>query len=107
MAAAGAVLPAMRDAGSGTLLFTTGAGSINPSPMLGNINPAQAALRNWAINLHNELAGTGVYVGHVAIGVWIGDGAPEGVPTATADQIAPMYWDLYSNRDAAERLFTA
>lgn len=105
--AAHAVLPAMRAAGAGTLLFTTGAGSINPSPMLGNINPAQAALRNWAINLHNELTGTGVYVGHVAIGVWIGEGAPEGVPTATADQIAPVYWDLHSNRDAAEHLFTA
>jgi len=72
--AAHAVLPAMRNTGSGTVLFTTGAGSINPSLMLGNINPAQAALRNWTINLHNELAGTGVYVGHVAIGVWIGDG---------------------------------
>jgi NAD(P)-dependent dehydrogenase (short-subunit alcohol dehydrogenase family) len=104
--AARAVLPAMRDAGAGTLLFTSGAGSINPTPMLGNINPAQAALRNWAINLHNELAGTGVYAGHVAIGVWIGDGAPAGVPTATADQIAPVYWDLHSSRDAAEHLFT-
>ena len=105
--AAHAVLPAMRNTGSGTLLFTTGAGSINPSLMLGNINPAQAALRNWTINLHNELAGTGVYVGHVAIGVWIGDGAPEGVPTATAHQIAPVYWDLHSSRDASERVFTA
>jgi NAD(P)-dependent dehydrogenase (short-subunit alcohol dehydrogenase family) len=105
--AARAVLPGMRAAGSGSLLFTTGGGSINPVPMFGNINPAQAALRNWAINLHNELAGTGVYAGHVAIGAWIGDGAPEGVPTATADQIAPAYWDLHSSRDAAEYLFTA
>jgi NAD(P)-dependent dehydrogenase (short-subunit alcohol dehydrogenase family) len=103
----GAVLPAMRDAAAGTLLFTTGGGSINPIPMFGNINPAQAALRNWAINLHNELAGTGVYAGHVAIGVWIGDGAPEGFPSASADQIAPVYWDLHSSRDAAEHLFTA
>jgi NAD(P)-dependent dehydrogenase (short-subunit alcohol dehydrogenase family) len=105
--AAHAVLPAMRDAGAGTLLFTTGGGSINPVPMFGNINPAQAALRNWAINLHNELAGTGVYVGHVAIGAWIGDGAPEGFPSASADQIAPVYWELHSSRDAAEHLFTA
>ena len=105
--AARAVLPAMRDAGAGTLLFTTGGGSINPMPMLGNINAAQAALRNWAINLHNELAGTGVYAGHVAIGVWIGDGAPEGFPSASADQIAPVYWELHSSRDTAEHLFTA
>jgi NAD(P)-dependent dehydrogenase (short-subunit alcohol dehydrogenase family) len=105
--AARAVLPAMRDAGAGTLLFTTGGGSVHPVPMLGNINAAHAALRNWAINLHNELAGSGVYAAHVAIGAWIGDGGPAGVPSATADQIAPVYWELHSSRDAAEHLFTA
>ncbi|WP_256122565.1 SDR family NAD(P)-dependent oxidoreductase [Streptomyces sp. LUP47B] len=55
--AARAVLPAMREAGAGTLLFTTGGGSINPVPMLGNVNAAAGALRNWVLNLHNELAG--------------------------------------------------
>ncbi|WP_230887108.1 SDR family NAD(P)-dependent oxidoreductase, partial [Streptomyces spinoverrucosus] len=34
-----AVLPAMREAGAGTLLFTNGAGSVDPIPMLGNVNP--------------------------------------------------------------------
>ncbi|NUP21085.1 MAG: SDR family NAD(P)-dependent oxidoreductase, partial [Streptomyces sp.] len=43
--AAQAVLPAMREAGAGTLLFTTGGGSLDPLPMLGNVNAAQAALR--------------------------------------------------------------
>jgi hypothetical protein len=28
--------------------------------MLGNINAAGAALRNWVIDLHNELAGSGI-----------------------------------------------
>lgn len=107
IAATRAVLPAMREAGSGTLLFTTGAGSVDPNPMLGNINPGQAALRNWALNLHKELADTGVQAAHVAIGVWIGAEAPEGVPTATPDQIATLYWDLHVNRDDAERIFTA
>ena len=27
----------------------------------GNANPAQAALRNWVINLHKELDGTGAH----------------------------------------------
>jgi NAD(P)-dependent dehydrogenase (short-subunit alcohol dehydrogenase family) len=104
--AARAVLPAMREAGSGTLLFTTGAGSINPVPMFGNVNAAAAALRNWVINLHNELAGSGVYAGHVAIGAFIGDGAGfEGFPSATPEQIAPVYWDLHTTRDTPERLF--
>ncbi|MBZ9643624.1 SDR family oxidoreductase [Streptomyces sp. PSKA30] len=103
--AAQAVLPAMREAGAGTLLFTTGGGSVNPVPMLANVNAAAAALRNWVINLHNELADSGVYAAHVAIGVWIGDGGPEGFPTATPEQIAPLYWELHERRDRSEAVF--
>lgn len=106
IAATGAVLPAMREAGTGTLLYTTGGGSVSPVPMFGNINAAAAALRNWVINLHGELAGTGIQAAHVAISVWIGSHGPEGAPTATADQIAPVYWDLHTHRDEAERVFT-
>ncbi|MET8776914.1 SDR family oxidoreductase [Nocardia sp. NPDC004654] len=101
-----AVLPAMREAGAGTLLFTNGGGSIDPQPMLGNINAAQAALRNWVLNLHKELAGTGIHAAHVGIGVWIGAGGPPGAPTAEAENIAPLYWDLHTQRDQAERVFT-
>ncbi|MER7193820.1 SDR family NAD(P)-dependent oxidoreductase [Streptomyces flaveolus] len=104
--AARAVLPAMREAGAGTLLFTTGGGSVDPIPMLGNVNAAAAALRNWVINLNKELTGSGVYAGHVAIGVWIGDGGPEGIPSATPEQIAPLYWELHEVRDRAEAVFT-
>jgi NAD(P)-dependent dehydrogenase (short-subunit alcohol dehydrogenase family) len=46
VAAARSVLPAMREAGAGTLLFTSGGGSVDPVPMLGNVNAAGAALRN-------------------------------------------------------------
>ncbi|NGY64273.1 SDR family NAD(P)-dependent oxidoreductase [Lentzea sp. NEAU-D13] len=101
-----AVLPAMREAGAGTLLYSGGAGSIDPLPMLGNANAAQAALRNWVINLHKELAGTGIQAAHVAIGVWIGTDGPPGAPTATAEEIAPVYWDLHTHHDDAERVFT-
>ncbi|WP_318216474.1 hypothetical protein [Streptomyces sp. SCL15-6] len=96
----------MREAGAGTLLFTTGGGSVDPIPMLGNVNAAAAALRNWVINLNKELAGSGVYAGHVAIGVWIGDGGPEGIPSATPEQIAPLHWELHEARDRAEAVFT-
>ena len=103
--AARTVLPAMREAGAGTLLFTTGGGSVEPNPMLGNVNAAAAALRNWVINLNKELAGSGVYAAHIAISVWIGEG-PEGFPTATPEQIAPLYWELHKTRDRAEAIFT-
>ncbi|MFI7448494.1 SDR family NAD(P)-dependent oxidoreductase [Nonomuraea sp. NPDC049714] len=105
--AAQAVLPAMREAGAGTLLFTAGGGSVDPVPMFGNVNPAQAALRNWVINLDKELAGSGVHAAHVVIDVWIGGGGPEGSPTATPEQIAPLYWNLHENRDRSEAVFTA
>ncbi|WLW50255.1 SDR family NAD(P)-dependent oxidoreductase [Streptomyces sp. YU58] len=101
-----AVLPAMRETGTGTLLFTNGAGSIDPNPMLGNVTPAQAALRNWVLNLHKELAGTGIQAAHVAIGVWIGAGGPPEIPTGEAEDIAPLYWDLHTQRDEVERVFT-
>lgn len=106
IAATQAVLPAMREAGEGTLLYSTGAGSVDPNPMLGNINAAAAALRNWVINLHKELAGTGIQAAHVAIGAWIGTDGPPGAPTATAEQIAPVYWELHTHPDDAERVFT-
>ncbi|GAA4972733.1 NADP-dependent 3-hydroxy acid dehydrogenase YdfG [Nonomuraea thailandensis] len=105
LAAAAAVLPAMRQAGAGTLLFTTGGGSVHPVPMLGNVNAAAAALRNWVLNLHNELAGSGVHAAHVAITAWIGEGGPEGIPSATPEQIAPLYWELYEHRDQPELVF--
>jgi NAD(P)-dependent dehydrogenase (short-subunit alcohol dehydrogenase family) len=105
VAAAGAVLPAMREAGSGTLLFTTGGGSVDPSPMFGNVNPAQAALRNWALNLDRELSGTGVHAAHVAIDAWLDGAGPEDAPSATSEQIAPLFWDLHENRDRSEAVF--
>jgi NADP-dependent 3-hydroxy acid dehydrogenase YdfG len=107
IAATRAVLPAMREAGAGTLLYTTGAGSIDPVPMIANVNAAAAALRNWVVNLHKELAGTGIQAAHVAIDVSIGTTSIPGVPTAPAEQIAPVYWDLHTTRrDDAEHIFT-
>ncbi|HEX6355651.1 SDR family oxidoreductase [Actinophytocola sp.] len=103
-----AVLPAMREAGTGTLLYTTGAGSIDPVPQVGNVNAAAAALRNWVLNLHKELAGTGIQAAHIGIDVMIGDSdaVVPGIPSAPAEQISPVYWELHTNRDDAERVFS-
>lgn len=108
IAATRAVLPAMLAAGTGSLLFTTGASSVIPRPMFGTAGMAGAALRNWALNLNGELAGKGVYAGHVAIGVWIGNtpGGPAGAPRMEPDDIATVYWDLHTGRAEAERLIT-
>ncbi|MFJ9247662.1 SDR family NAD(P)-dependent oxidoreductase [Streptomyces sp. NPDC101776] len=107
IAATKAVLPAMREAGAGTLLYTTGAGSIDPVPQVGNVNAAAAALRNWAINLHKELDGTGVQAAHIGIDVSIGTPAVPGFPTAQPEEISPVYWDLHTTRrDQAELVFS-
>lgn len=108
IAATQAVLPAMRQAGSGTLLYTTGAGSLDPVPAVGNVNAAAAALRNWVVNLHKELADSGIQAAHVAIDVTLGvTPVIPGFPTAKPEEVAPVYWELHTNRDEAERVFTA
>ncbi|MFE4684901.1 SDR family NAD(P)-dependent oxidoreductase [Streptomyces sp. NPDC056721] len=107
IAATRAVLPAMREAGVGTLLYTTGAGSIDPVPQVGNVNAAAAALRNWAINLHKELAGSGIQAAHVGIDVSIGMSVIPDFPTAQPEEISPVYWELHTtDRNKAERVFS-
>ncbi|WP_433479241.1 SDR family oxidoreductase [Spirillospora sp. CA-142024] len=107
VAATQAVLPGMLAAGSGTLLYTTGGGAINPYPMLATLNTAQAALRNWVFNLHNTLAERGVHAATVAINLLPSTTAPEGVPHADPDDIAQLYWDLHTRRDRPEQLVSA
>lgn len=106
IAATKAVLPAMREAGAGTLLYTTGAGSIWPDPRVANVNAAAAALRNWAMNLHKELSDTGIQAAHVGIDSSIGVSVIPGIPAAQPEQITPLYWDLHTTkRDEAELVF--
>jgi short-subunit dehydrogenase len=97
----------MRQAGSGTLLYTTGAGSLDPVPVVANVNAAAAALRNWVVNLHKELADSGVQAADVAIAVSLGaTEALPGLPTAKPEQVAPVDWELHTNRDEAERIYS-
>ncbi|MFE2319166.1 SDR family NAD(P)-dependent oxidoreductase [Streptomyces sp. NPDC059441] len=107
VAAVQTVLPGMLEAKSGTLLFTTGGGAIDPYPMLATINIAQAGQRNFAINLHNTLADDGIYAANVAINLMIGTEAPEGVPHRAPDEIALDYWALHTSRDQAEHFIGA
>jgi NADP-dependent 3-hydroxy acid dehydrogenase YdfG len=107
IAATKAVLPAMREAGAGTLLYTTGAGSLDPLPMVGNVNAAAAALRNWVVNLHKELDGTGIQAAHIAIDVALGGVSID--PTlkaATPEAVSSVYWELHTTkRDQGEIVY--
>ena len=92
------VLPSMIKAGKGTVLVTTGGGSITPVTMMGNINIAAGALRNWVLNLHNAAKPHGVHVAHLAISAWINGGHPD----ADAAVVAREYWKLYQHPEQAE-----
>ncbi|MET9460774.1 SDR family NAD(P)-dependent oxidoreductase [Streptomyces canus] len=109
MAATKAALPAMREAGTGTLLYTTGAGSLDPLPMVGNVNAAAAALRNWVVNLHKELDGTGIQAAHVAIDVALdGSSIDPNLKAAAPEAVSSVYWELHTTkRDRAEIVYRA
>ncbi|WP_261559677.1 SDR family NAD(P)-dependent oxidoreductase [Frankia tisae] len=96
------VLPGMIERGTGTLLVTTGASSALVFPRMGNVGLATAALRNWVLALNASLADKGVYAAHVPLATFIGRGGPE----TQADTIAEIYWELYTKRDQAERLYS-
>ncbi len=88
---------------SGTILITTGGGSITPVPALANINIAAAGLRNSTLNLHNELKPHNIYVAHIAISAWIGAGHPGAAP----DVIAEWYTELYETHVEPELHYVA
>lgn len=103
IAAVAEVLPGMLERKSGTILVTTGASSVRPEKgyaPFAAAGVAMGALRNWALALHAEVALSGVQVGHVTIGTFIGQSAE-----TSADAIAPLYWDLHTERDGLERVF--
>lgn len=62
-----AVLPDMRSAGKGTLLFTGGGFGIKPATFAASHSIGKAALRNWVQNLHQELAPAGILAATVTI----------------------------------------
>ncbi|MGI5131566.1 SDR family NAD(P)-dependent oxidoreductase [Pseudonocardia sp. CA-107938] len=108
VAATRAVLPAMLAAGRGTLLYTTGASSVVPTPMFVGAGMAGAALRRWVLGLESELADKGIFAGHVAIGAWLAGtpGAPEGAVLTEPEQVARRYWDLHVRREPVDQLVT-
>lgn len=105
-AAVQAVLPDMQARGTGTILITTGASSVYPHmsedifQIFANFAISGAALRAYAHGLHAALGPSGIQVGHIAIGAWIGK-----QPRATPEAIAPLYWQLHTQRDEVEKVF--
>ena len=94
MVAAQEVSPAMRAAGSGTLLLTGSVAADRASTSATAVGVAKAALRALALSLHKELEPDGVRVSTVTI-----DGVLQGPKALDLDEIADLYWRLHTRPD--------
>lgn len=91
LVAAQEVLPAMRAAGSGTVLLTGSIAADRPSVSAPAVGVAKAALRSLAQSLAKEVAPDGVRVTTVTI-----DGVLAGPRALDLDEVADLYWRLHS-----------
>jgi NADP-dependent 3-hydroxy acid dehydrogenase YdfG len=95
VAATQAVVGGMRAAGRGSILFTTGGAAINPYPARAGGGISFAGEVAYARMLHDELASSGVHVGHTAVAGRIAPGSDH----EPAD-VAEVLWRHHTERDA-------
>ncbi|MCA9659436.1 MAG: SDR family NAD(P)-dependent oxidoreductase [Myxococcales bacterium] len=89
--AAQAVLPAMRERGEGTILFTGGGLALQPYPDFASLAIGKAGIRSLTFSLAQEVADDGIHVGTVTICGFIRAGTK-----FDPDTIAESYWELHS-----------
>ncbi|WP_433437201.1 SDR family NAD(P)-dependent oxidoreductase [Nonomuraea sp. CA-141351] len=89
-AAAQAVLPAMRTAGRGTLLFVTGGAVEHPNPDRAASAIAGAAEQAYAALLSQALAGTPLHIAHLVVVGPVGPGLKH-----EPDTVADHLWQLH------------
>lgn len=87
-----AVLPAMRAANAGSLLFTGSSFSETPVPAFGSLSIGKAGLRNLAHGIALSLRETAIMVHYLAIQGRVVAEDPERSPTAIAERC----WQLHS-----------
>jgi NADP-dependent 3-hydroxy acid dehydrogenase YdfG len=94
-AATQAVVGPMRDAGRGTIMFTTGGAAINPYPLRAGVGISFAGEVAYARMLHDELADSGIHVAHTAIGGRIAPGMDH-----EPSDVADVLWSHHVDRGA-------
>lgn len=85
------VLPAMRKAGKGTLLFTGGGLALKPQVDAASASMGKAALRQLALCLAEELAPAGIHAATVTVAGFVQPGTAFG-----PDRIAEHFWELHA-----------
>lgn len=88
--------PAMRAARAGSLLFTGGGTALKPWAAGTAIGLQKAALRNYVLALHEELAPLGVHAGTVTVHGMIAPGTPY-----APELIAEAFWGLHTQPRSA------
>lgn len=91
------VIPHMKEKKDGAVIFTGGGLALDPMPAFTSISVHKAALRAFAVALHKELEGTGVYAGIVNIKGNIGSN-----DFYSPGKIAGLFYDLYKERKEIE-----
>jgi NADP-dependent 3-hydroxy acid dehydrogenase YdfG len=95
VAATQAVIGPMREAGRGTIMFTTGGAAINPYPLRAGVGISFAGEVAYARMLHDELADSGIHVAHTAIGGRIAPGMDH-----EPSDVADVLWSHHVDRGA-------
>lgn len=83
-------LPAMRQRGRGSLLFTGGGLALQPKPGLASACLGKAALRSLAVSLGQELVAEGIQAGLVTVAGFVQPGT-----ALTPERVAQAFWDLH------------
>ena len=93
VAAAQAVIGPMREAGRGTIIFTTGGAAVNPYPARAGVGISFAGEVAYARMLHEALRDEGIHVAHIAVAGRIAPGADN-----EPDDIAEVLWTHHVDR---------
>ncbi|HTX11385.1 MAG TPA: SDR family NAD(P)-dependent oxidoreductase [Solirubrobacteraceae bacterium] len=93
VAATQAVIGPMREAGRGTILFTTGAAAVNPNPARAGVGISFAGEVAYARMLHDALREHGIHVAHTAVAGRIAPGADN-----EPEDVAEVLWTHHVDR---------
>jgi len=88
-----AVLPAMKERGSGTILLTGGGLALRPNAQYGSLSIGKAGLRSLAFQLKQTLAGTGIKVATVTVAGFVSPKSPKHTP----ENVAEQFWQLHQS----------
>ena len=98
--------PAMIERGSGSLIFVGGGSARLPLRFFGNLGPAMAGLRNYAMTLNKAFKGTGVYSAFLTVAGMIAVGEV-GEDQVDPEALAEKIWSMATEQSPAEVLMTS